>query len=167
MQLALYFQTMILQNVYLDVTMATPATFPFYYNFSLVHLLKALIGYLYFLLTIMLLTLKVYPGQRAAGIEADMMAANELSAHTFFQVKWYIHQQKISKYALDDEFCLGAWLCWRISNFFKKKFAMWHTRDGDCPMPGVWRTRILSYSPLTQELFQIRCLKSYCHRTAS
>ncbi|XP_024018037.1 uncharacterized protein LOC21393593 isoform X3 [Morus notabilis] len=28
---------------------------------------------------------KVYPGQRAAGIEADMMAANELNAHTFLQ----------------------------------------------------------------------------------
>ncbi|KAG4177394.1 hypothetical protein ERO13_A11G303500v2 [Gossypium hirsutum] len=28
---------------------------------------------------------KVYPGQRAAGIEADMMAANELNAHAFLQ----------------------------------------------------------------------------------
>lgn len=32
--------------------------------------------------------MKVYPGQRAAGIEADMMAANELNAHAFLQVKW-------------------------------------------------------------------------------
>ncbi|KAL5834639.1 hypothetical protein ACOSQ4_014136 [Xanthoceras sorbifolium] len=28
---------------------------------------------------------KVYPGQRAGGVEADMMAANELNAHTFLQ----------------------------------------------------------------------------------
>ncbi|KAK9271958.1 hypothetical protein L1049_002325 [Liquidambar formosana] len=28
---------------------------------------------------------KVYPGQRASGIEADMMAANELNAHAFLQ----------------------------------------------------------------------------------
>lgn len=28
---------------------------------------------------------KVYPGQRAGGIEADMMAANELNAHVFLQ----------------------------------------------------------------------------------
>ncbi|XWS58728.1 hypothetical protein CRYUN_Cryun08bG0059500 [Craigia yunnanensis] len=28
---------------------------------------------------------KVYPGQRAAGVEADMMAANELNAHAFLQ----------------------------------------------------------------------------------
>ncbi|XP_030935031.1 uncharacterized protein LOC115960331 isoform X1 [Quercus lobata] len=28
---------------------------------------------------------KVYPGQRAGGMEADMMAANELNAHTFLQ----------------------------------------------------------------------------------
>ncbi|KAJ4828111.1 hypothetical protein Tsubulata_007156 [Turnera subulata] len=28
---------------------------------------------------------KVYPGQRAGGIEADMMAANELNAHAFLQ----------------------------------------------------------------------------------
>ncbi|VVB14805.1 unnamed protein product [Arabis nemorensis] len=28
---------------------------------------------------------KVYPGQRAGGIEADMMAANELNAHSFLQ----------------------------------------------------------------------------------
>lgn len=31
--------------------------------------------------------MKVYPGQRAGGIEADMMAANELNAHAFLQVK--------------------------------------------------------------------------------
>ena len=30
--------------------------------------------------------MKVYPGQRAGGMEADMMAANELNAHTFLQV---------------------------------------------------------------------------------
>ncbi|GAB2227633.1 hypothetical protein Droror1_Dr00009460 [Drosera rotundifolia] len=29
--------------------------------------------------------LKVYPGRRAAAIEADMMAANELEAHAFLQ----------------------------------------------------------------------------------
>lgn len=34
-----------------------------------------------------LLAMKVYPGQRAGGIEADMMAANELNAHAFLQVK--------------------------------------------------------------------------------
>lgn len=28
---------------------------------------------------------KVYPGQRAGGVEADMMAANELNAHLFLQ----------------------------------------------------------------------------------
>lgn len=28
---------------------------------------------------------KVYPGQRTGGIEADMMAANELNAHAFLQ----------------------------------------------------------------------------------
>ncbi|CAH2072574.1 unnamed protein product [Thlaspi arvense] len=31
------------------------------------------------------LSVKVYPGQRAGGIEADMMAANELNAHSFLQ----------------------------------------------------------------------------------
>ncbi|CAN6993047.1 unnamed protein product [Brassica oleracea var. botrytis] len=31
------------------------------------------------------ITFKVYPGQRAGGIEADMMAANELNAHSFLQ----------------------------------------------------------------------------------
>ena len=31
-------------------------------------------------------SVKVYPGQRAGGIEADMMAANELNAHSFLQV---------------------------------------------------------------------------------
>lgn len=31
--------------------------------------------------------MKVYPGQRAGGIEADMMAANELNAHSFLQVR--------------------------------------------------------------------------------
>lgn len=30
--------------------------------------------------------MKVYPGQRAGGNEADMMAANELNAHTSLQV---------------------------------------------------------------------------------
>lgn len=30
---------------------------------------------------------KVYPGQRAGGVEADMMAANELNAHSFLQSK--------------------------------------------------------------------------------
>lgn len=35
---------------------------------------------------IKLLTVKVYPGQRTGGIEADMMAANELNAHAFLQV---------------------------------------------------------------------------------
>lgn len=30
--------------------------------------------------------IKVYPGQRAGGTEADMMAANELSAHASLQV---------------------------------------------------------------------------------
>lgn len=30
---------------------------------------------------------KVYPGQRAGGIEADMMAANELNAHAALQFK--------------------------------------------------------------------------------
>ncbi|GAB4858165.1 hypothetical protein Ancab_009562 [Ancistrocladus abbreviatus] len=32
-----------------------------------------------------LVTFKVYPGQRAGGLEADMMAANELGAHAFLQ----------------------------------------------------------------------------------
>lgn len=27
----------------------------------------------------------MYPGKRAAGVEADMMAANELNAHAFLQ----------------------------------------------------------------------------------
>lgn len=31
--------------------------------------------------------LKVYPGQRTGGVEADMMAANELNAHAFLQVR--------------------------------------------------------------------------------
>ncbi|CAN8300204.1 unnamed protein product [Cochlearia groenlandica] len=31
------------------------------------------------------ITFKVYPGQRTGGIEADMMAANELNAHSFLQ----------------------------------------------------------------------------------
>jgi hypothetical protein len=31
--------------------------------------------------------MKVYPGQLAGGMEADMMAANELNAHSFLQVK--------------------------------------------------------------------------------
>ncbi|XP_010456554.1 PREDICTED: uncharacterized protein LOC104738013 [Camelina sativa] len=30
---------------------------------------------------------KVYPGTRAGGVEADMMAANELNAHSFLQVR--------------------------------------------------------------------------------
>lgn len=30
--------------------------------------------------------MKVYPGKRAGGFEADMMAANELNAHAFLQV---------------------------------------------------------------------------------
>lgn len=34
-----------------------------------------------------LLLIKVYPGQRSGGIEADMMAANELNAHAFLQVR--------------------------------------------------------------------------------
>lgn len=51
--------------------------------------------------------MKVYPGQRAAGIEADMMAANELNAHAFLQVSSIFNYQKISKCALDEEFCLG------------------------------------------------------------
>lgn len=32
------------------------------------------------------LNTKVYPGKRAGGLEADMMAANELNAHAFLQV---------------------------------------------------------------------------------
>jgi hypothetical protein len=39
-----------------------------------------------FLFTPRLLVMKVYPGQRAGGIEADMMAANELNAHAVLQV---------------------------------------------------------------------------------
>lgn len=35
---------------------------------------------------IKLLNVKVYPGQRAGSIEADMMAANELNAHASLQV---------------------------------------------------------------------------------
>lgn len=35
------------------------------------------------------LTMKVYPGKRAAGSEADKMAANELNAHAFLQVIHY------------------------------------------------------------------------------
>jgi hypothetical protein len=34
-----------------------------------------------------LVSVKVYPGQRAGGVEADMMAANELNAHSFLQSK--------------------------------------------------------------------------------
>ena len=34
-----------------------------------------------------LLLIKVYPGRRSGGIEADMMAANELNAHAFLQVR--------------------------------------------------------------------------------
>lgn len=30
--------------------------------------------------------LQVYPGQQVGGAEADMMAANELNAHSFLQV---------------------------------------------------------------------------------
>lgn len=30
---------------------------------------------------------QVYPGQRAGGVEADMMAANELSTHLYLQVR--------------------------------------------------------------------------------
>lgn len=41
----------------------------------------------YFSWNITLLAIKVYPGQRAGGIEADMMAANELNAHAYLQVK--------------------------------------------------------------------------------
>ena len=40
----------------------------------------------FFLFTPRLLVMKVYPGQRAGGIEADMMAANELNAHAALQV---------------------------------------------------------------------------------
>lgn len=35
---------------------------------------------------------QVYPGRRAGGVEADMMAANELNAHTFLQVSYSIQQ---------------------------------------------------------------------------
>lgn len=33
--------------------------------------------------------MKVYPGQRAGGIEADKMAANELNAHALLQVGYF------------------------------------------------------------------------------
>lgn len=29
----------------------------------------------------------MYPGQQVGGVEADMMAANELNAHAYLQVK--------------------------------------------------------------------------------
>lgn len=32
--------------------------------------------------------MKVYPGQRAGGLEADLMATNELSAHAYLQVRY-------------------------------------------------------------------------------
>ena len=41
------------------------------------------------LFTLRLLVMKVYPGQRAGGIEADKMAANELSAHALLQVGYF------------------------------------------------------------------------------
>lgn len=37
-------------------------------------------------LSYILVFVKVYPGQRTGGVEADMMAANELNAHSFLQV---------------------------------------------------------------------------------
>jgi hypothetical protein len=36
---------------------------------------------------LLLLTMKVYPGTRAGGVVADMMAANELNSHMFLQVR--------------------------------------------------------------------------------
>lgn len=33
--------------------------------------------------------MKVYPGQQIGGVEADMMAANELNAHAFLQVEYH------------------------------------------------------------------------------
>lgn len=34
------------------------------------------------------MTMQVYPGQQAGGKEADIMAANELNAHAFLQVRY-------------------------------------------------------------------------------
>ncbi|CAM8935117.1 unnamed protein product [Rhodiola kirilowii] len=41
------------------------------------------------------LIFKVYPGKRAAGVEADMMAANELNAHAYLQEDSIDHFQNI------------------------------------------------------------------------
>ena len=44
--------------------------------------------------------IKVYPGQRAGGIEGDMMAANELNAHAFLQVSKLIPGKAFYMYSL-------------------------------------------------------------------
>lgn len=44
--------------------------------------------------------IKVYPGQRAGGIEGDMMAANELNAHAFLQVSKLIPGKAFYTYSL-------------------------------------------------------------------
>lgn len=41
---------------------------------------------LYFCILIIIELMKVYPGQQVGGFEADLMAANELSAHASLQV---------------------------------------------------------------------------------
>ncbi|KAG1354255.1 hypothetical protein COCNU_07G003670 [Cocos nucifera] len=52
----------------------------------------------------------VYPGQRAGGIEADMMAANELSTHAFIQAMLNpdYHQRPIAEAVLSHRFMTGA-----------------------------------------------------------
>lgn len=77
----------------------------FYHILFSINLLKPQMGNC--LLIVTLLNMKVYPGQRAAGIEADMMAANELNAHAFLQVCFIFNYQKIFKRALVEEFGLG------------------------------------------------------------
>ena len=55
-------------------------------GYTLIPQFNSVLSTQYTLLKIAILHMKVYPGQRAGGMEADMMAANELNAHTFLQV---------------------------------------------------------------------------------
>uniref|UniRef100_A0A7N0TSY9 Protein kinase domain-containing protein n=1 Tax=Kalanchoe fedtschenkoi TaxID=63787 RepID=A0A7N0TSY9_KALFE len=57
---------------------------------------------------------KVYPGKRAGGVEADMMAANELSAHSFLQGDSIDHFQNIQILLGGFETSTGEqWLAFR------------------------------------------------------
>ena len=74
--------------MHLDVLVGTPTI-----SFTLASVQLSYLKLPYFLLNVTLM-MKVYPRQQVGGVEADMMAANELNVHAFLQVRYHTFNKR-------------------------------------------------------------------------